>query len=111
MGVDPGFRHGCKLAVIAADGSLCTPHGTATIYPSRPAPEAARAAAAAEALALARRHGCRHFAVGNGQGHREVSVMSAVLLCGRRSQACWACLGGAGTLLLSQPFRSIGSQW
>eukprot|EP01047_Picozoa_sp_COSAG01_P116013 COSAG01_NODE_44681_length_416_cov_1.779180_1_plen_27_part_10 len=27
MGVDPGFRHGCKLAVIAADGSLCTPHG------------------------------------------------------------------------------------
>jgi uncharacterized protein len=96
MGVDPGFRHGCKLAVIAADGSLCTPHGTATIYPSRPAPEAARAAAAAEALALARRHGCRHFAVGNGQGHREVSVMSAVLLCscaaeeGRRVGLAWA---------------------
>eukprot|EP01048_Picozoa_sp_COSAG05_P015531 COSAG05_NODE_1881_length_3907_cov_92.844275_3_plen_515_part_00 len=71
MGIDPGFRHGCKLAVIGADGALLSPNGTATVYPTPPAAPNLRAAAAQKVLAIARQHGCRHFVVGNGQGHRE----------------------------------------
>jgi len=66
LGVDPGFRTGCKLAVLDSTGKLVE---HATIYPTPPrnAVDAARK----EALRLISAHGVRFVAVGNGTASRE----------------------------------------
>jgi len=66
LGVDPGFRTGCKLAVLDATGKLLE---HTAIYPTPPrnAVDAARK----EALRLISTHGVRFVAVGNGTASRE----------------------------------------
>ncbi len=65
LGLDPGYRTGCKLAVVDATGRVVA---TAVIYPL----EKGRAAAAAERLrSLVAAHRVRAVAVGNGTGGRE----------------------------------------
>ncbi len=69
MGLDPGYRTGCKLAVVDTTGRVVE---TAVIYPIQPrAEEAAARTAILEAI---RKHGVRAVAIGNGTGGRETEA-------------------------------------
>ena len=66
IGVDPGFRSGCKIVAVDDTGKFVE---NAVIYPHEPQREAEKARAAL--LALIKRHGARLIAVGNGTASRE----------------------------------------
>lgn len=66
IGLDPGFRTGCKLAVIAATGGFVT-HDT--IWPTPPRQDVK--AAARRLLELIRQHDIELIAIGNGTASRE----------------------------------------
>ena len=69
MGVDPGFRTGCKVVCLDAQGGLL--HFEA-IYPH--APKNDRAGAARQVLAMAAKYGIEAIAVGNGTASRETTA-------------------------------------
>jgi len=66
MGLDPGFRTGCKLAVVDGTRKVLA---TSVIYPVEPKAQVAKAGRALERLIRA--HGVRAVAVGNGTASRE----------------------------------------
>ncbi len=76
-GIDPGFRTGCKLAVVDPTGKLLE---TTTIFPH---PPHQRRDAARETLqGLMRRHGVTLIAIGNGTASRETEQLVAGLIRG-----------------------------
>ena len=68
IGVDPGFRTGCKLAVIDDMGNY---RDTATIYTTPP--EADMETAEKTLLSLIEKYQVKAIAVGNGTGSREIA--------------------------------------
>jgi len=66
LGMDPGFRTGCKLAVVDATGG-CIAY--VTIYPTPP--RRAVKASTERLLGLIRRYGIELIAIGNGTASRE----------------------------------------
>jgi uncharacterized protein len=78
LGLDPGFRTGCKAAVVDPTGK---PLGTATIYPVPPRsqPEQARKILAS----LIAEHGVSLIAIGNGTASRETEQFVAELTAER----------------------------
>ncbi len=66
IGIDPGFRTGCKVAVVDGTGKFLN---HATIYPTPPKSDVAAAGTAL--LALIERHGVELIAIGNGTASRE----------------------------------------
>lgn len=66
LGVDPGFRTGCKLAALDATGRFLA---TETIYPHGSAKQ--REAAAASLRRLIQTHAIELIAIGNGTASRE----------------------------------------
>ena len=77
LGVDPGFRTGCKLAVVGADGRVLE---TGVGYFTLPVHERQRDAARAQVLGMIRRHGVTAVAIGNGTASRESERFIAELL-------------------------------
>ena len=77
LGVDPGFRTGCKLAVVDENGKvLDTGIGHFTL----PGQEAAKARAKEDVLRMCRKHGVTAIAIGNGTASREAEQFIAALL-------------------------------
>lgn len=74
IGLDPGIRTGVKVACVDATGKLLE---TATIYPFEPRKD--RAGALHTLADLARRHGVRLIAIGNGTASRETEQLVAEL--------------------------------
>ncbi len=75
MGIDPGFRTGCKVATVSPSGRLLH---TATIYPHPPQREQARAL---EQLAkLVELDKISVVAIGNGTASRETETLVAELV-------------------------------
>jgi uncharacterized protein len=75
MGLDPGYRTGCKVAVVDPTGKVLD---TATIYPHEPQK---RWEAAKEKLAgLVARHGVTLVSIGNGTASRETERLAAELI-------------------------------
>lgn len=74
MGIDPGLRTGCKVAVVDATGKLVD---TATIYPHPPRRQWRESLDAL--AALARRHDVALVAVGNGTASRETEKLAGEL--------------------------------
>lgn len=72
MGIDPGFRTGCKVAVVDATGRLLE---GGTIYPH--APQLRQGEARATLLRLAQEHGVGIVAIGNGTASRETEELVA----------------------------------
>ena len=66
LGLDPGIRTGCKVAVVDQTGKLLD---TATIYPFQPRNDLR--GAMATLTDLIRRHGVTLIAIGNGTASRE----------------------------------------
>jgi uncharacterized protein len=71
MGLDPGYRTGCKLAVVDGTGRVVA---TGVIHPIPP--QADEAGAARTVVSLIRRHGVRAVAVGNGTAGRETEAFA-----------------------------------
>ena len=74
-GIDPGFSHGCKVAVVDSRGE---PLETATLYPH--APQSQSKMAAADLAAMLLRTRCRLVAIGNGTACRETEAWIASVL-------------------------------
>ena len=75
MGIDPGFRTGCKVAVVDTTGKFLE---HATIYPTPPHNKTAEAAAIL--LKLADRHHVELIAIGTGTASRETDAFVASML-------------------------------
>ena len=75
MGLDPGYRNGCKVAVVDATGKVLD---TAVVYPTFS--EKKKQEAIAVLSGLMRRHGVQHIAIGNGTASRETEAMTVELL-------------------------------
>lgn len=69
LGIDPGFRTGCKVACINAEGDLLE---YAVIYPVEPHRRTREAAEAV--LKMLSRHGCKVIALGDGTASRETEA-------------------------------------
>ena len=75
LGLDPGIRTGCKVAVVDETGKLLD---MATIYPFQPRNEVR--AAEDTLLQLIRKHGVALIAIGNGTASRESERLVADVL-------------------------------
>ena len=75
LGMDPGYRMGCKLAVVDATGKVLD---TAVVYP---VPEFKRVEQAKKVVKdLIRRHGVQIIAIGNGTAGRETELFAAQVI-------------------------------
>ena len=75
LGMDPGYRMGCKLAVVDATGKVLD---TAVVYP---VPEFKRVEQAKKVVKdLIRRHGVQIIAIGNGTAGRETELFAAEVI-------------------------------
>ena len=75
MGLDPGYRNGCKVAVVDGTGRVLD---TAVVYPTfsqNKKEEAIRILSN-----LIRTHGVKHIAIGNGTASRETEAMTVEML-------------------------------
>ena len=75
MGLDPGYRNGCKVAVVDATGKVLA---TSVVYPTFN--ERKKQEAITTLSGLMRKFGVRHIAVGNGTASRETEAMAVELL-------------------------------
>lgn len=75
LGIDPGYRTGCKLAVIDPTGQVLD---TGTIYPFNSA--AAKAEAQNTLSGLVRKHQVTLIAIGNGTASRETELLVAEMI-------------------------------
>ena len=77
LGVDPGFRTGCKLAVVDENGKVLT---TGVGHFTLPGQEAAKAHAKADIIAMCKKYGVNAIAIGNGTASREAEQFIVSLL-------------------------------
>ena len=75
MGLDPGYRMGCKVAVVDATGKVLD---TTVVYPTHG--ERKKSECIAVLAGLIRRHGVACIAIGNGTASRETEQMTVELL-------------------------------
>ena len=75
MGLDPGYRMGCKVAVVDGTGRVLD---TAVVYPTHGKRQKEEAI---ETLSkLVRKYGVEHIAIGNGTASRETEQMTVELI-------------------------------
>ena len=75
MGLDPGYRNGCKVAVVDPTGKVLA---TSVVYPTFS--EKKKQEAIAVLSGLMRKHNVQHIAIGNGTASRETEAMTVELL-------------------------------
>ena len=75
MGLDPGIRTGCKVAVVDATGKLLD---TATVYPHQPRNDWQGSLATLARLAV--QHGVELISIGNGTASRETDKLAGELI-------------------------------
>ncbi|MEG0824941.1 MAG: Tex family protein, partial [Oscillospiraceae bacterium] len=75
LGLDPGYRTGCKVAVVDGTGKVLD---TAVIYPTHGDRQKAESIATLEKLV--HKHHIEHIAIGNGTASKETEMMAAELI-------------------------------
>jgi len=101
MGIDPGFRTGCKVVVVDPMGN---PLGDGlTIYPHEPQKQWALAIATLHELIV--RHGVDVIAIGNGTASRETEQLVAELVPGTRVEYAIVSEAGASVYSASEVAR------
>lgn len=75
MGLDPGYRMGCKVAVVDGTGRVLD---TAVVYPTYG--EKQKEDAIRKLSTLVRKHRVEHIAIGNGTASRETEQMAIELI-------------------------------
>ncbi|MDB7817718.1 Tex family protein [Intestinimonas butyriciproducens] len=96
MGLDPGYRNGCKVAVVDGTGKVLD---TAVLYPTF---SERKKQEAIDVLArLIKKHGVAHIAIGNGTASRETEQMAVELI--------QAVGGGVSYMIVSEAGASVYS--
>ena len=95
MGLDPGYRMGCKVAVVDATGKVLD---TAVVYPTHG--ERQKKEAIDKLAKLIRTHGVTHIAIGNGTASRETEQMAVELIHQ---------VGGVSYMIVSEAGASVYS--
>ena len=75
MGLDPGYVHGCKVAVVDETGKVLD---TTVVYPTFG--EKQKQDAIAKLSQLIRKDNVRHLAIGNGTASRETEAMAVEMI-------------------------------
>ena len=95
MGLDPGYRNGCKVAVVDPTGKVLA---TSVVYPTFS--ERKKQEAITVLSGLMRRHNVRHIAIGNGTASRETEAMTVEMLK-NFPEASYAIVNEAGASVYS----------
>ncbi len=96
MGLDPGYRNGCKVAVVDGTGKVLD---TAVVYPTFS--EGRKREAIRTLSALIRKHGVEHIAIGNGTASRETEQMTVEMLHELGGGQSYAIVNEAGASVYS----------
>ena len=96
MGLDPGYRNGCKVAVVDGTGKVLD---TAVVYPTFS--ENKKKEAIRILSGLIRRHGVEHIAIGNGTASRETEQMTVEMLHELGGGQAYAIVNEAGASVYS----------
>ncbi len=96
MGLDPGYRNGCKVAVVDGTGKVLD---TAVVYPTFS--EGRKKEAIKTLSALIRKHGVEHIAIGNGTASRETEQMTVEMLKELGGGQSYAIVNEAGASVYS----------
>ncbi|MBE6962686.1 MAG: RNA-binding transcriptional accessory protein [Ruminococcaceae bacterium] len=75
MGLDPGYRMGCKVAVVDGIGRVLD---TTVVYPTYG--EKQKQECIVKLSAMIRKHGVEHIAIGNGTASRETEQMTVEMI-------------------------------
>ena len=95
MGLDPGYAHGCKVAVVDGTGKVLD---TTVVYPTYG--ERQKQEAIVKLSAMAKRWGVSHLAIGNGTASRETEAMAVEMIRG---------LPGVSYMIVSESGASVYS--
>ena len=95
MGLDPGYSHGCKVAVVDSTGKVLN---TAVVYPTFS--KMKREEAITTLARLIEKHGVEHIAIGNGTASRETENAVCELL-GRVKGVSYMIVSEAGASVYS----------
>lgn len=96
LGFDPGYAHGCKLAVVDKTGKYLY---STVIYPTKPREDTARAAATLEKLI--RQYGVEIIAIGNGTASRESEKFVAELIRSKGLPVAYTIVSESGASVYS----------
>ena len=96
MGLDPGYRNGCKVAVVDGTGKVLD---TAVVYPTFSAGKKAEAIRILSGLV--RKHGVEHIAIGNGTASRETEQMAVEMISQLGGGLSYAIVNEAGASVYS----------
>ena len=96
MGLDPGYRMGCKVAVVDGTGKVLD---TAVVYPTYG--ERQKREAIAKLKELVKRHGVTHIAIGNGTASRETEQMTVELIREAGGELSYMVVSEAGASVYS----------
>ena len=96
MGLDPGYRNGCKVAVVDGTGKVLD---TAVVYPTFS--DRKKEEAIEKLTALIRKHHVEHIAIGNGTASRETEQMTAEMLHRIGGGQAYAIVNEAGASVYS----------
>lgn len=95
MGLDPGYSHGCKVAVIDETGKVLD---TTVVYPTFG--ERQKKEAIEKLSAMAKKYKVEHIAIGNGTASRETEAMAVEMIHG---------LPGVSYMIVSEAGASVYS--
>ncbi len=96
MGLDPGYAHGCKIAVVDGTGKVLD---TTVVYPTFG--ENRKRDAIRILSAMIRKHGVEHLAIGNGTASRETEQMVVEMLHELGGGQSYAIVNEAGASVYS----------
>ena len=96
MGLDPGYRMGCKVAVVDPTGKVLD---TAVVYPTHGQRQMEECIA--KLSAMIRRHGVTCIAIGNGTASRETEQMTVELIRRVGGQLSYMIVSEAGASVYS----------
>ena len=96
MGLDPGYSHGCKVAVIDGTGKVLD---TTVVYPTFS--ERHKQEAISRLSVLVKKHGVEHLAIGNGTASRETEQMAVEMIHKLGGKLSYAMVNEAGASVYS----------
>ncbi len=96
MGLDPGYRMGCKVAVVDGTGKVLD---TAVVYPTHG--QRQKEEAIATLSRMIKKSGVVHIAIGNGTASRETEQMTVELIARVGGDVSYAIVNEAGASVYS----------
>ncbi len=96
MGLDPGYAHGCKVAVVDGNGKVLD---TAVVYPTFG--QRQKEESIARLSALVKKYKVEHLAIGNGTASRETEQMAVEMISRLGGGVSYAIVNEAGASVYS----------